>query len=55
MYLNIWVFILQGLLSALSFMAGAYVYRKGLEQSPLFPFNPNKKEEPESTQSWDNV
>jgi len=48
------IFIVQGILCILSFIAGAYIYRKGIDQAPVFPFNPNKKE-PESTQAWDEV
>jgi len=54
MELSMGIFICQGVISALSFIAGAYIYRKGIEQAPVFPFNPEKKEK-ESTPSWDEV
>ena len=54
MPLGIGIIIIQGMLCIISFIAGAFVYRRGVEQSPLFSFNPDKKEI-QSTQSWDEV
>jgi len=54
MPIGVGIIIIQGLLCIISFIAGAFVYRRGVEQAPLFPFNPYKKEI-ESTQSWDEV